>query len=168
MYSMDQSYIGRWIVRLDGYHMIIEHRMRDKHQNAYSLSKKTEFYKRLEQKQTNQAEINKRFSFLSKETYELLPLTSWLDKSGHPISEYPELPKEKATGKNLIKEGTGEILSKRLDQHIIQTERTGERDTKKTVTFVNQDQWGEEVKQNLGQESLSAEKVVDEDRRKYQ
>ena len=37
-YSMDQSYIGRWIVRLDGYHMIIEHRTRDKHQNAESLS----------------------------------------------------------------------------------------------------------------------------------
>ena len=36
-YSMDQSYIGRWIVRLDGYHMIIEHRMRDKHQNASIL-----------------------------------------------------------------------------------------------------------------------------------
>ena len=33
-YSMDQSYIGRWIVRLDGYNMIIVHRMRDKHQNA--------------------------------------------------------------------------------------------------------------------------------------
>ena len=44
-YSMDQSYIVRWIVRLDGYHMIIEHRMRDKHQNADSLSKKTEFMK---------------------------------------------------------------------------------------------------------------------------
>ena len=29
--SMDQSYIGRSIVRLDGYHMIIEHRTRDKH-----------------------------------------------------------------------------------------------------------------------------------------
>ena len=42
-YSMDQSYIGRWIVRLDGYHMIIEHRMHHKHQNADSLSKKTEF-----------------------------------------------------------------------------------------------------------------------------
>ena len=28
-YLMDQSYIGRWIVKLDGYHMIIEHRMRD-------------------------------------------------------------------------------------------------------------------------------------------
>ena len=42
-YSMDQSYIARWIVRLEGYHMIIEHRTRDKHQNADRLSKKTEF-----------------------------------------------------------------------------------------------------------------------------
>ena len=49
-YSMDQSYIGRWIVKLDGYHMKIEHRMRDKHQNADSLSKKIEFCERLEQK----------------------------------------------------------------------------------------------------------------------
>ena len=65
---MDQSCIGRWIVRLDGYHMIIEHRMRDKHQNADSLSKKTEFYERLEQKQANQAEIKKGFSFLDKAT----------------------------------------------------------------------------------------------------
>ena len=40
-YSMDQSYIGRWIVRLDGYNMIIEHRKREKYQNADSLSKKT-------------------------------------------------------------------------------------------------------------------------------
>ena len=39
-YSMDQSYIGRWIVRLDGYHVIIEHRTHDKHQNADSFSKK--------------------------------------------------------------------------------------------------------------------------------
>ena len=95
-YSMDQSYIGRWIVRLDGYHMIIEHRMRDKHQNADSLSKKTEFYERLEQKQANQAEIKEGFSFLDKETYEALPLTRWLDKSGHPIPGHPELPVEKA------------------------------------------------------------------------
>ena len=74
-YSMDQSYIGRWIVRLDGYHMIIEHRMRDKHQNVDSLSKKTEFYERLEETQANQAEIKEGFSFLDKETYEALPLT---------------------------------------------------------------------------------------------
>ena len=95
-YSMDQSYIGRWIVRLDGYHMIIEHRMRDKHQNADSLSNKTEFYERLEQKQANQAEIKEGFSFLDKEIYETLPLTRWLDKSGHPIPGHPELPVEKA------------------------------------------------------------------------
>ena len=29
-YSMDHSFIDRWIVRLDGFHMIIEHMMRDK------------------------------------------------------------------------------------------------------------------------------------------
>ena len=45
-YSMDQSYIGRWIVRLDGWHMIIEHRMRDKHQNADNPCKKTDFNER--------------------------------------------------------------------------------------------------------------------------
>ena len=91
-YSMDQSYIDRWIVRLDGYYMIIEHRMRDKHQNADSLSRKTEFYERLEQRQANQA----GFSFLDKETYEALPLMRWLDKSGHPFPGHRELPVEKA------------------------------------------------------------------------
>ena len=42
------------------------------------------------------------------------------------------------------------------------------RTQKKTVTFEDQDQWGEEVEQNQGPESLSGEKVVDEDRRIYQ
>ena len=42
-YSMDQSYIVRWIVRLDGYNLIIEHRTRDKHQNAVSVIKKRNF-----------------------------------------------------------------------------------------------------------------------------
>ena len=104
-YSMDQSYIGRWIVRLDGYHMIIEHRMRDKHQNADSLSKKTEFYERLEQKRANQAEVKEGFSFLDKETYEALPLTRWLDKSGHPIPGHPELPVEKAAEIKILSKG---------------------------------------------------------------
>ena len=70
--------------------------MRDKHQNADSLSKKTGFYERLEQKQANQAEIKEGFSFLDKETYEALTLTRWLDKSGHQIPGHPELPVEKA------------------------------------------------------------------------
>ena len=75
IYLMNQSYIGRWIERLDGYHMIIEHQTRGKHKNADNLSKKTEFYERLEEKQANQAEIEDGFSLLEKDTYDKLPLT---------------------------------------------------------------------------------------------
>ena len=70
--------------------------MLDKHQNADSLSKKTEFYERLEQKQANHSEIKEGFSFLNNETYEALPWTRWLDKSGHPILGHPKLPVENA------------------------------------------------------------------------
>ena len=76
--------------------MMIENKMRDIHLNADSLSKKTEFYERLEQKQANQAEIKEVFYFLDKETYEALSLTRWLHKSAHLIPEHPELPVEKA------------------------------------------------------------------------
>ena len=104
-YSMDQSYIGSWIDILDGYHMIIEHRTCDKHQNADSLSKKTDFYERLEEKQANQAEIKDGFSFLDKETYDELPLTRWLDKSGHPIPGHFELPVETAAEIKVLARG---------------------------------------------------------------
>ena len=95
-YLMDHSYIGRWIVRLDGYHMIIEMRMRDKHHKADNLGKKSDFYEKMEQKQAHQVKIKEVFSFLDKETYEALSLTRWLDKLGHPVPGYPELPVEKA------------------------------------------------------------------------
>ena len=121
-YSMDQSYIGRWILRLDGYHMIIEHRMRDKHQNADSLSKKTEFYVRLEQKQANQAEIKEGFSFLDKETYEALLLTRWLDKSGHPIPGHPELPVEKAAEIKILSKEDPVPLDLLLRSNLVQQE----------------------------------------------
>ena len=42
--------------------MIIELRTRDKDQNAHSLSKKAEFYERLEETQVNQAKIKDGFS----------------------------------------------------------------------------------------------------------
>ena len=74
--------------------MIIEHRTRDNNQNADSLSKKTEFYERQEQKEADRPEIKDGFSFMDKETYDSLPLTRWLDKSGKPIENHPELPKE--------------------------------------------------------------------------
>ena len=79
--------------------------MREKRQNAYSLSKRTEFYERLEKKQANQAEIKEGFSFLNKETYEALPFTRWLDKSN---SGTPGVTGGKGSrNKDLIKEGPG-------------------------------------------------------------
>ena len=97
-YSMNQSYIGRWIVRMDGYNMIIEHRTRDEQQNADSLSKKTELYERQE---ADRPEIKDGFSFMDKETYDSLPLTRWLDKSEKPKEDHPELPTEHKAKKNL-------------------------------------------------------------------
>ena len=97
--------MGPWIVRLDGYHMIIEHRTRDKHQNADSLSKKTEFYERLEGKQASQAEIKDGFSFLNKDTYDKLSLSRWLDMSGHSIPGHTELPVETAAEMKVLAKG---------------------------------------------------------------
>ena len=90
-YSKDPSYIGRWIVPLDGYHMIIEHRTRDKRQMP-TASAKRQIFMSDEKRQANQAEIKDRFSFLDKETYSELPLTTWLDKSGHPIPGHLRAP----------------------------------------------------------------------------
>ena len=121
-YLMDQSYIGRWIVKLDGYHDITEHRMRDKHQNADSRSKNTEFYERLEQKQANQAKIKEWFSFLNKQTYEALPLTRWLDKSGNPIPGHPELPVEKAAEMKILSKKDPVPLDLLLRSNLLQQE----------------------------------------------
>ena len=65
--------------------MIIEHRMRDKHQNADSLSKKTEFYERLGAEAGQSGGSKGGILVSGQRTYEALPLTRWLDKSGHPI-----------------------------------------------------------------------------------
>ena len=121
-YSMDQSYIGKWIVRLDSNNMIIEHTMRDKYQNPDSFSRKTEFHERLEQKQANQAEIKKGFSFLDKETYEALLLTRWLDKSGHPIPGHPELPVEKAAEIKILSKKDPVLLDLLLRSNLVQRE----------------------------------------------
>ena len=121
-YSMDQIYIGRWIVRADGYHMIIEHRMSDKHQNSDRLSEKTEFNERWDQKQANQAEIKEGFSFLDKETEEALPLTRWFDKSGHPIPGHPELPVEKSAEIKILSQKDPVPLDLLLRLNLVQQE----------------------------------------------
>ena len=117
-YSMDQSYIGRLIVYLDGYNMIIEHRTRDKHQSADSLTKKTEFYERQEQREADRPEIKDGFSFMDKETYDSLPLTRWLDKSGKPIEDHPELPKEPPE-KTILKKTRGMPIGIMLKSKIV-------------------------------------------------
>ena len=105
-YSMDQSYIGRWIVHLDGYNLIIEHRTRNKHQNTDNLGKKTEFYERQEQREADRPDIKDGFSFMDKETYDSIPLTRWLDKSGKPIEDHPEIPEERPE-KTILKRNRG-------------------------------------------------------------
>ena len=96
--------------------------MRDKHQNADSLSKKTEFYERFEQRHANQAEIKEGFSFLDKETYEALPLTRWLDKSGHLIPGHPKLPVEKAAEIKILSKRDPVPLDLLLRSNLVQQE----------------------------------------------
>ena len=117
-YSTDQRYIGRRIVRLDGYNMIIEHRTRDKHQKADSLSKKTEFYEEQEQREADRPEIEDGFSFMDKETYDSLPLTRWLDNSGKPLEDQPELPKEPPE-KTVLKKTRGMPIGIMLKSKIV-------------------------------------------------
>ena len=93
--------------------MIIEHRTRDKHQNADSLSKKTEFYERQEQREAGRPEIKDGFSFVDKETYDSLPLTTRLDKSGKSIKDHPELLKERPEKTILKSLKHGEIVKPR-------------------------------------------------------
>ena len=104
--------------------MIIEHRTRDKHQNADSLSKKTEVYERLEEKQANQAEVKDGFSFLDKEAHDKLPFTRWLDKSGHPIPGHPEFPVETATEIKVLAWGDSVPLDLLVRSNLVQQELT--------------------------------------------
>ena len=98
--------------------MIIEHRTKDKHQNADSLSKKTEFYERQEQRKADRPEIKDGFSFMHKETYDSLPFTRWLDKSGKPIENHPELPKEPPE-KTILKKTRGMPIGIMLKSKIV-------------------------------------------------
>ena len=142
---MDQSYIGRWIVRLDGYNMIIEHRTRDKHQNADRLSKKTEFYERQEQRGADKPEIKDGFSFMEKERYDSLPLTRWLDKSGKPIEDHPELPDERAE-RTIWKKNRGMPMEVMLKSKVVrETLKTKGYDLKQVEAGsakIGEDLWG--------------------------
>ena len=121
---MDQSYVGPWIVRRDGYQMIIEHQTRDKNQNADSLSKNMGFYKRLEEEQANQGKIRDGFSFLDKDTYDKLPFTRWLDKLGHSIPGQPELPAERAAEMKVLAKSDPVTLDLLVCSNLVEQEIT--------------------------------------------
>ena len=104
--------------------MTIEHRTRDKHQNADSLSKRQNFMSASRRKQANQSEIKDGFSFLDKETYDKLPLTRWLDKSGHPIPGHPDLPVETAAEIKLLARGEPVPLDMLVPSNLVQQELT--------------------------------------------
>ena len=129
--------------------MIIEHRTRNKHQIADSLRKKTQFCERQEQREADRPEIKDGFSSMDKEPYDSLPLTRWLDKSGEPIEDHPELLKERPE-KTILKGNQGmpmeivQSLVERIPDDIL--ERTRVR--KKKVAFKEQAEHLE-----LGQES---------------
>ena len=121
-YSMDQSYIGRWIVRLDGYHMIIEQRMQDKHQNADNLSKRQSSMKDWNRSKPIRQKSRKDSRFWVEKTYEALPSTRWLDKSGHPIPGNPELPVEKAAEMKILSKKNPVPLEMLLRSNLVQQE----------------------------------------------
>ena len=82
------------------------------------MSKKTEFYERQEQREANRPEIKEGFSFMDKETYDSLPLTRWLDKSGKPIEDHPKLPKEPPE-KTVLKKTRGMPIGMMLKSKIV-------------------------------------------------
>ena len=57
-------------------------------------------------------------SDMDKETYDSLPLTRWLDKSGKPIEDHPELPKE-PPGKTILKKTRGIPIGIMLKSKIV-------------------------------------------------
>ena len=55
---------------------------------------------------------------MDKETYDSLPLTRWLDKSGKPIEDHPELPDEHET-KEILKRNPGMPMEMMLKSKIV-------------------------------------------------
>ncbi|MEO1519094.1 MAG: ribonuclease H family protein, partial [Bacteroidota bacterium] len=97
-YSMTSGLVGRWLMILDQFDMVIEHRPRHKHMNADGLSKMTNHYQKQERILAQQPEVRPGFGFMPQKQYEELPITPDLDKHGLPIVNRdlpsPEEPSE--------------------------------------------------------------------------
>ena len=55
---------------------------------------------------------------MDKETYDTLPLTRWLDYSGKPTEDHPELPK-KHEAKEILKRSLGVVMEIMLKSKIV-------------------------------------------------
>ena len=77
-----------------------------------------EFYKRQEQRDADRVEIKDGSSFLDQMTYDSLPLTRWLDKSGKPIEDHPELPAD-YEAKEILKRNPGMPMEIMLKSKIV-------------------------------------------------
>ena len=55
---------------------------------------------------------------MDDETYDSLPLTRWLDKSGKPIEDHPELPKERPE-KTILRRNLGLPMEIMLKSKIV-------------------------------------------------
>ena len=95
---MTSGLVGRWLMILDQFDMVIEHRPRHKHMNADGLSKMTNHYQKQEKILAQQPEVRPGFGFMPQKQYEELPVIPELDKHGLPIVNRdlpsPEEPSE--------------------------------------------------------------------------
>ena len=72
--------------------MEIQHRDRNRHQNADGLSKKTQFYEVREARLEEQPKVRTGFPFLTKKQFAELPLITDVDIHGRTIPRPPESP----------------------------------------------------------------------------
>ena len=78
----------------------------------------------LKEKQVNQAEIKDSFSFLDKDSYDKLPLSRWLGKSGHPIPGHAELPAERTAEIKVLAKGDLVLLDLLVRSSLLEQELT--------------------------------------------
>ena len=69
--------------------MKIEHRTRDKQTNADGLSRKTNFYRLRDKRESEEGEVRKGFSFLDQGIYDTLLIVNSIDKI-HIIEDHRE------------------------------------------------------------------------------
>ena len=91
-YSTDQALIGRWVMALEKYHFKVEHRRRTQHRKADGLSKRTNDYRWREKQLEKLPAVTDKWSFLSQEEFDQLPVAPWFDLHGRVIPKQPRDP----------------------------------------------------------------------------